>query len=177
MLLRELIDIERGKALDTKDVLAMSYRKNLRYLYYDDIGNKTLKDLLPSKDSGLLILFVDHRNPKKEVGHFVLLFRNQRSGLHFFDPLGLGLRNLLQITHSRTKLQQLLKGHKFHNNKIAYQSKENEVQTCGRHVITRWNAASLKAKEYEDLLHHPGLDPDEIVILMTMDRDLSKLSI
>jgi hypothetical protein len=175
MFLRKLIELERQKPLDKDDVLAMAFRKGLKYLYYDDIGKRSLKQLLPGKSSGLLILFTDHRHPKKKIGHFVLLFRNPRSGLTFFDPLGLGLRNLLHVTHSRAKLQELLKGHDFENNKIAYQSKASEVQTCGRHVICRWNAASLTAKEYEDLMHHPGLDPDEIVILMTMDRDFSKI--
>jgi hypothetical protein len=177
MLLRKLIELERGKPLGVDDVMKMSYRKGLRYLDYDHIGNKTLKQLLPTRNSGLLILFTDHRSGSKKIGHFCLLFRNERSGLTFWDPYGLGLRNVTKVTKSRKKLQELLKGHDFHNNKIAYQVREGDVNTCGRHCATRWNAAQLHANEYEDLMHDPRLDSDHIVLLMTIEHDLTKLKL
>ena len=67
MILRQFIEKERAKALDKNDVMAMSYRPGLKYLYYDDIGNKTLKQLLPEKNSARLILFVDHSHPKRKI--------------------------------------------------------------------------------------------------------------
>ena len=43
MYLKELIDLEREKPMGPKEVLALSYRKNLRSIDYDDIKGKTLK--------------------------------------------------------------------------------------------------------------------------------------
>ena len=103
MKLQHLIEIEQQKPLEKDDVLKMSQRKNLRYLYYDDIkSSDTLKKLLPEPDSGLLILFVTH-NQNSEVGHFCLFFRNKRSGMHFFDSYGFGLKRVLDITGSSNK--------------------------------------------------------------------------
>ena len=180
MLLADLIEIEQQKPLDKDDVLKMSQRKNLRYLYYDDIkSNDTLHKLLPEPDSGLLILFVTH-NQNSEVGHFCLFFRNKRSGIHFFDPYGFGLKKVLDITGSSNKIQNLMHGHDVHINKHAYQRMHKgraAINTCGRHCITRWNAAHLKPKEYEDLMYHRSLDPDEIVTLLTLEQDLVSLKV
>lgn len=178
MQLQELLDIEQQKALDKDDVLKMSYRKNLRYLYYDDIKKTdTLKKLLPEASSGLLLLFVMHGGSSK-IGHFCLLFRHPRSGTHVFDPYGMGLHKILDITGSNDKLERLIRGHDVHINKHKYQQMHKgdaAINTCGRHCITRWNCAQMKVSEYEDLMHHRGIDPDTIVTLMTLEQDLSKL--
>ena len=180
MKLQHLIEIEQQKPLEKDDVLKMSQRKNLRYLYYDDIkSSDTLKKLLPEPDSGLLILFVTH-NQNSEVGHFCLFFRNKRSGMHFFDSYGFGLKRVLDITGSSNKIQKLISGHDIHINKIPFQKMHKgraAINTCGRHCITRWNAAHLKPKEYEDLLYHPALDSDEIVTLLTLEQDLVSLKV
>lgn len=174
MTLHEFIDKELLIPLDKDRVLAMSTRPGLGYLYYDDLKKKTsLKQLLPKRNSGKLILFVKHDG--SEIGHFCLLFRHQRSGLHFFDPYGMGLRRVLEVTNSTTLLEQLLQGTEVHINKHAFQHMKDgkrAINTCGRHCITRWNACHLTPKEYESLMHHRALSPDEIVTLMTMERDL-----
>ena len=178
MYLEELLEAEQSKPLHKDLVMKLSYRKGLKYLYYDDLKpSDTLKTLLPQKNSGVLILFVMHGR-ESEVGHFCLLFRNQKSGLHFIDSYGMGLRKVIEITHSAKKLEKLIHGHNIHINKHRFQVMEKgqrAVNTCGRHCITRWNAAQLKPKDYENLMYHPSLDPDEIVTLMTMETDISKI--
>ena len=180
MLLQDLIEIEQQKPLDKDDVLKMSQRKNLRYLYYDDIkSSDTLHKLLPEPDSGLLILFVTHKQ-NSEVGHFCLFFRNKRSGIHFFDSYGFGLKKVLDITGSSNKIQNLMHGHDVHINKHPYQRMHKgraAINTCGRHCITRWNSSHLKPKEYEDLMYHRSLDSDEIVTLLTLEQDLVSLKV
>jgi hypothetical protein len=177
MILRHFIEKERGKALGKDDVMRMSYRKGLRYLYYDDIGNKTLKELLPEKNSARLILFVDHKHPKRKIGHFCLLFRHERSGLHFWDPYGLGLRVVTHMTKSKKKLEKILERTDVQINKHQYQQRKNDVNTCGRHCITRWNCAQMKELEYERFVHDSRLNSEEIVILLTLEQDLSKLKL
>lgn len=178
MYLTELLEVEQQKALHKDIVMKLSYRPNLKYLYYDDLKpSDTLKTLLPQKNSGVLILFVMH-GTKSQVGHFCLLFRNEKSGLHFFDSYGMGLRKVIQVTHSAKRLEKLISGHDIHINKHRFQVMEKgqrAVNTCGRHCITRYNAAQLKPKEYENLMYHPSLDPDEIVTLMTMEMDLTQI--
>ena len=65
-----------------KEVLALAYRKGLRSIDYDDLAGKSLKTLLPGEESGLLILFTDHSHPDSKVGHFCLLFKTKRTGIH-----------------------------------------------------------------------------------------------
>ena len=177
MILRQFIERERAKPLDKDDVMKMAYRPGLRYLYYDDIGNKTLKQLLPEKNSGRLILFVDHSHPKRKIGHFCLLFQHERSGLTFFEQYGLGLRVVTHMTRSKKKLEVLLQHTDVHINKNKYQQRKQDVNTCGRHCITRWNCAQMKAGEYERFMHDPKLSTEEIVIMLTLEQDLSKLKI
>ncbi len=172
MLLRELIELERAKPLSADTVMKMSYRSGLVYLYYDAIGKKTLKQLLPKEGSGVLILFVDHKTSRK-IGHFCLLFRHK--GIHFFDPLGLGLAVVTHRTGSRDKLLKLLKGHHAHINKHKFQRLDTDVNTCGRHCITRWNASHFTPKQYNQLMHYPGMQPDDIVVMMTLEKDISAI--
>ena len=175
MYLRQLVEQEREKPMGAKEVLALAYRKGLRSMNYDELKGKTLKALLPGEESGLLILFTDNSHPDSPVGHFCLLFKTKRTGIIFFDPYGLGLQNVTRITKSRRNLQQLLERVDFHNNKVKYQKLQDSVQTCGRWCVTRWNAGHLKPKEFERLMYDKRLRGDDIVVLMTMEQDLSKL--
>ena len=176
MLLKQLIEAERAKPMSVKDVMALSYRKGLRSVDYDDLKGKTLKQILVGPESGVLVFFKDHR-PGRDVGHFCLLYQTKKTGIVFFDPLGLGLRNVTKVTQSKKYLQRMLEGREFHNSKVKYQKLDDSVQTCGRWCVTRWNAAHLKPKEFERLLFHGGIPGDDVVVLMTMERDLTKLKI
>jgi hypothetical protein len=176
MILDDFIDQEQRIPLDKDDVLKLIYRPGVRYFYYNDIGPRTtLKHLLPKPNSGCVILFVSE---KKEIGHFCLLFRHKRSGLHFFDPYGFGLKRVIDLTGSDHRLQQLIKGTDIKINKHAFQKMKKgrvAVNTCGRHVACRYNAAHMTSEEYERFLYHRSMDPDEIVTMLTCEQDISKL--
>jgi hypothetical protein len=174
MYFREFMEKERAKPLGPEEVLALCYRKNIKSMDYEDLKGKSLSKLL-ANNSAILILFTDHSQPSKPVGHFCLLFKFNNK-IEFFDPVGLGLQNVTSITHSRKHLQKLLQGHEFHNNKTKYQRQENDTQTCGRHCSTRWNMAGFSPKKYQMFMHDKRLSPDDIVTLMTMDNDLTGLN-
>ena len=175
MLLRDLVGKVESQPMDAGYVKKLSQRKGLKYLEYKDVVGKSMRQLLPSKISGVLILIMDNRK-NSNVGHFVLLMRHPRSGVTFFDPYGFGIHQLLRMTHNNSHLERLLKSaHNAHDNRIKYQKRANDIQTCGRHVVTRWNAASLTHKEYSDLMHLPGFTTDEVVTLLTLESDLSHL--
>jgi hypothetical protein len=176
MILDDFIQKEQQVPLDKDDVMKLIYRPGARYFYYNDIRKTTtLKQLLPKRNSGCVILFVSKNS---EIGHFCLLFRHERSGLHFYDPYGFGLKKVIDLTGSDHKLQQLIRGKDIHINKHAFQKLKKgrvAINTCGRHIATRYNAAHMKPDEYEKFLYHRSMDPDEIVTMLTCEQDLSKL--
>ena len=175
MLLRDIISTVKTDPMDVKHVRRLSQRPGLKYLEYKNVVNKSLKDLLPKRISGVLILVMDNRK-NSNVGHYVLLMRHPRSGITFFDPYGYGVSELLRMTKNSPHLTRLLQQvRNAHDNRIPYQKKAHDIKTCGRHVITRWNSAGLTAKEYENLMHLPGFTADEIVTLLTLESDLAQV--
>lgn len=171
MLLRNIIQKLESKPEEPKNVMKMSARPGLKYYEYEQTKNMSLAQLLPKSVSGALILIMDNHSTSN-VGHFVLLMRHPRSGVTFFDPYGFGISRLLVKTKNENHLQKKLPNN-VHDNRIPFQKKADDINTCGRHVICRYNAAALKPKEYQALMQLPGLSPDDIVLLMTIGADLA----
>ena len=160
-----------SKPEEPKNVMNMSMRPGLKYYEYEHTKNMSLNKLLPHPVSGALILIMD-KNSNGNVGHFVLLMRHPRSGITFFDPYGFGLSRLLTKTKNQRHLEQKFPSKVF-DNRIPYQKRSDDIQTCGRHVVCRWNAAAMKPREYQSMMQLPGLTPDDIVMLMTLGGDLA----
>ena len=175
MLLKKVVRLLRAKALGDDEVLAMASRHGLKSMDYEKVARSNLSRILNKPTSGVLLFFTDHSKPNKPIGHFCLLYRTPQTGIVFFDPLGNSLHGVLRITHNKNGLLKKLAGVEISQNKVQYQQQSKEVQTCGRHCVTRWNAATLSAKEYAGLMHLPGLTPDDIVTLLTLEGDLPKL--
>ena len=57
MKLEEFIKFERGMPLDVASVKRLVKRPNMRFIFYDAIGKKTLGQLLPKRECGMMILF------------------------------------------------------------------------------------------------------------------------
>ena len=175
-MLRHFIQQEKQKTLTINEVLAMSKRKGLRAIEYDKLHKVTLKTLLPSETSGVLILFMDKRNKNSNVGHYCLLFRSPQCGVVFFDAYGKGYQNIVELSRNKDKLHNLLKTTDAFINKKPYQARKHS-ETCGRHCVVRWDCSHLKPNEYAALMSDPKLSPDEIVILFTSDADLTKFKV
>ena len=171
MLLRNIMRNLESKPEAPEDVMKMSMRPGLKYYEYEQTKNMTLKQLLPKPVSGALILMMD-KHSTSNVGHFVLLMQHPRSGIIFFDPYGFGLARLIQKTKNEKHLLSKLP-HMYSDNRIPFQKKADDIQTCGRHVVCRYNAAAMNPKEYQAMMHLPGLTPDDIVMLMTIGADLA----
>ena len=172
--LARFIRHERSLPLPWKRLKQMVFRKNLRYKTYDKIRTTdTIRSLLPESESGLVVLFMDRKKRNSGVGHFVLLFRHPRSGIHFFDPLGVGLRKDAMLTGNDNRLLNILKHHSVEQNRIKYQEMAKDTQSCGRHVVMRYNAASLTPEEYMRLMTYRGIKRDDLVTLLTLPADLA----
>ena len=172
-MLRHLIQKEKMKPLGAKDALAMSHRTGLRTMEYDSVKGKSLKQLLPTATSGVLLLLMDKRKPQSKVGHWILFFRSPECGVVLFEPYGLGLRSILKVSKNPNLLQKIMSESDVHVNKQEYQ-KRDHAETCARHCVTRWNAAHLKPKDYAALMHDPRLSPDDVVIMLTLSQDLTQ---
>ena len=172
--LTDFVKYERGLPLDMDQVKKLVTRKGLRYKTYDEIVKQrmTLKSLLPTTESGVLILFEDHSHANRDIGHFCLLFRNKRTGVHFFDPLGLGLGTVARLTGNSAYLLNLFRGTHVTHNQTKFQSLAKDVQACGRHCAVRYNLASFTEREYADALTLGPLKYDDVVTLLTLEGDL-----
>lgn len=173
MLLRNILRKYESVPEAPEDVMKMSMRRGLVYIEYEKTKKASLQQLLPKDVCGVLLLIMNN-NKNSNVGHFCLLMKHPRSGITFFDPYGLGLSRILNKTNNERHLEIKLSKVRHHDNRVPYQKKQDDIQTCGRHVVCRYNAASMKAKEYQQLMHLPGLLPDDIVTLMTCGEDLAK---
>ena len=172
----DFVRYERSLPLGFDEVKALVSRPGLTYKTYDSIVRQraTLKSLLPKKNCGVLILFEDQHHTNRDIGHFCLLFKNARTGLHFFDPLGLGLGTVARLTGNSAYLLKLFRGNHVKQNNTKFQTLAKDVQACGRHCAVRYNLASFSEKEYADAISLGPLKYDDVVTLLTLERDLVK---
>ena len=174
MRLDEFLKFERGMPLDVAGVKRLVKRPNLRFIFYDDIGRKTLEALLPKKECGMLILFRDTSGKNQGIGHFVLLFKHPTSGTHYFDHLGLGMRRDAELTgNDPDVIKRLIAGKGVVSNKHAFQKLAHDVQSCGRHVACRYNMAHFDEGAYRKFLSYKGIASDDLVTLLTLSNDLA----
>ena len=179
--MKSLVDFvryERAKPLGFDDLRPMVMRKGLRYMEYATVakGAHSLKSLLPKTVSGVLILFTDKAKRNGKIGHFCLLFKHPRSGVHFFDPLGVGLLTVDRLTGNTDVLLRVLKAHHVQQNSTRFQKLQHDTQSCGRHCVTRYNLADFTPDEYRNALRIRSLSYDDVVTLLTLNRDLSSWS-
>lgn len=110
-----------------------------------------------------------------EFGHWTCLFKRQNGddpenyAIEFFDPCAQipddHNRNLGM--HPDSRLLRLLDqtGRDIHYNNKRLQKVAPDINTCGRHVITRLYLSEIPIEEYVELFD--GLDGDEIVVDIT----------
>ena len=186
MSLNEFMQYELAKPQSWSEMKKYIFRKNVREVDSTDIkASTTLKQLLPSGNCGVVILFLKQPHEKTledkkrdkagepNVGHFCLLFRHKRSGVHFFDPLGVGLRTVIEKTGANSNLVKILSAAHVNQNKVKFQERRDDVQSCGRHCAMRYNMAYMKPAEYATFMRHKKLSFDEAVLLLTLSNDLT----
>ena len=168
--LQDFIKHERVQALTIDRLHTMTIRKNIRFREYSKIKRSdTLRSLLGG-EGALVILWDNEHDPS--VGHYTLLFR-YGGRLEYFDPYGLTIQKLCAITQNDpTKLLHILKGHHYGSNRVAMQSRREDVNTCGRFCVTRWNFAEFTLKQFYGVFQYK-ISRDDLVILFTLPGDFS----
>lgn len=169
--LESYIKKEEARPLDVDTLKTYMRRPGLKFIEYEKIAKDTkLKELL-GPSGGVCILWSSPG--KKSIGHFTGLFRKGRS-LLWFDPTGLAIHRLAEITHNPFVLQKKLEEARHVTyNRFKYQQIRANVQSCGRHVLCRWNMLHLSDSEYRGVMTHRHLNPDQIATMCTLPDDLS----
>ncbi len=113
------------------------------------------------------------------TGHWVAMLKRGNT-IEYFDPYGKKPDNPLSwltadakeaLDESTSHLYPLLRKSKCKVNYSTFPYQENtaDVNTCGRHCITRLVLKDHSLEQYHDIISRSGLDPDTFVCLFTHD--------
>jgi len=127
---------------------------------------------------GRAILFVPQQN--EQQGHWTCLIKRGRE-IEFFDPYGeppdtqkdtISDAQLEKMRMNEPLLHDLLVNnpYKIIYNKVQLQKLENDVNTCGRHVVSRLLFCRQPVASYRERIRKSGLHPDEFVVKLTYDE-------
>ena len=175
MTLEKYLKREEQQPLTKERLKTYMRRPGLKFIDYADIkqGTSIVSLLGKGKYGGVCILW---SSGDGAIGHFTGLFRKGKTIMHF-DPTGLPIHRLAQLTSNPFVLQKKLEElkHVTYNRKKFQQIKDN-VQSCGRHVLCRWNLLNLSEREYESVMTHRKLSSDDIAVIFTIPNDLQHWS-
>jgi hypothetical protein len=142
-------------------------------LRYEELANYESIEQVLGKWANAVILYPTGR----EIGHWVgVLYTWDDKGkgiiIEFFDPYGISPDREGRVTGYRTPhlLSKLLQKANFpvHYNQYKFQEIDDDVATCGRHVVNRIRNQHLPLKDYTRLfkLKKP-LESDILVTALT----------
>lgn len=133
---------------------------------------KSIDDVLD--DKGRLILL--YLTMDQSTGHWVCLLKLRNSNiLEYFDPYGnyepdgeakwISVEKQKEFGQYSKKLTDLLESSKYEikSNAYPFQKDKMDMNTCGRHCVTRLYFKHLSLPQYVELVESTGLTPDEFV--------------
>lgn len=147
----------------------------------------TLDSILGAGDCGF-VLFVQKEKPSLVSGHWLAAIRRASEGtVLLFDPYGgrsspwnlnrtfISNRQLDALDQSEPHLDNLVKaaGLKPVYSTVRYQRMKEGVNTCGRHCVVRVLNREKSEEEYKEYISkfdEFGLNPDQAVTLITLER-------
>lgn len=145
----------------------------LEILAYPDLLKATHIDQVLDPKGRLLLLYLTE---DENTGHWIcLLKRRGTKVIEFFDPYGnkrpddqgkwITSQKRRQFGQESKHLTKLLNSspYKIMSNAFPFQSETMNVNTCGRHCVTRLYFKHLALPEYIRMVESTGLDADEFV--------------
>lgn len=164
---RSLTDDDFEKAIDT-NIFTYPYLENVRDIdeVFDEEGRALMLYLTESETSG----------------HWIALLKKGKN-IEFFDPYGIGpdeqskwlsedkLEKFRQDTPLLTNLLRKAKseGYTITVNRHKFQKDKDDINTCGRHALTRLIFKKLSLPQYKAMIDKSKLTPDEFVSLYTLN--------
>jgi hypothetical protein len=169
------MDQAKAYALSDDDIRSL-LGGNIKVTTYPDLEKLShLNELFDSK--GRAVLFIPQQSERQ--GHWVCLIKNGRE-IEFFDPYGeppeaqkdtVPKSKLEQMRMNEPQLARLLddSGYRILFNKVQLQQLKDDVQTCGRHCVTRLLYYRHPIQSYRRIIERSGMSPDEFVVKVTYD--------
>lgn len=169
--------------LDGNDLIVMSTKlgnSGCKFMNYNDLVNiSNIDGLFKDGNNTMYILLQIESGGGSPIGHWVSIIDygegfDPRYG--HYDSYGFTIDQELAFTHSEPLLQQLLTGVRLEESRVKHQQfkdKRHDVNTCGRHTVTRSVFYYLTNAEYNKLIIQPILkdqdvrNPDVMVSLLT----------
>ena len=109
------------------------------------------------------VFFHGHPTPTR---HWTLLWKN-KTGIHFFDPLGFSWLQLFRKTHEPHKgLFRQFKQHNVKSSLHKLQRNDPRINDCGYHVAIRSLFLHMSADRYAKFIKQSGMTPDQTVAFL-----------
>lgn len=173
------MDAAKAYALSDDDIRKL-LGGSIKITTYPDLENVRHIDQLFDKH-GRAILFVPQSN--EQEGHWCCLIKRHKT-IEFFDPYGeppeaqkdtLSEAQLEKMKMDEPRLAELLTNnpYKIIFNKVQLQKLSNDVNTCGRHCVSRLLYHKYPVQKYREIIKQSRMTPDEFVVKLTYD-DLGK---
>lgn len=180
--------------LDGEDLVIMSSKlgnPNVKWILYDDLATvNNIEELFTSGNNTMYILLSIEATTGQPIGHWVSIIKygdradsldaSSRKSVDYdyghYDSYGFTIDQELAFTHAKPLLVDLLTGVRLEESRVKHQQfkdKQHDVNTCGRHTVTRSVFYYLSNKEYDRLIIQPILkdndvrNPDVMVSLLT----------
>lgn len=138
-----------------------------RWLVYDDLQNFKTIDQVLSLGAAVILLQIEARNAPK-VGHFIVLL-DHGNHIEHFDSYGLTIDEEVAITqeHHLTNMFKMSR-RPIRENVKKLQTLREDVNTCGRWVVTRLLLRSYELDKFLKIIGFFHVNPDDLVSIMTM---------
>jgi hypothetical protein len=161
----------QGYALGEDDVRKMI--PDLKILSYPQLLKATSIDQVLDKKGRLLLLYLTQ---DQNTGHWVCLLKRRNTDfIEYFDPYGNyrpdgeaswntpeEQREFQQSTKQLTRLLES-SPYEVKSNAHHFQSNKKDVNTCGRHCVTRLYFKHLSLPDYIKLVEDSCVSPDDLV--------------
>ena len=157
----------------TGEQMTLITENKCRVVTYEELERcETIDDCFRDK-LGLIILY----QKKSNNGHWAIIYKTGDDTLNFFDSYGFQMDSELKFSdfnlrqHNGVATPHLTalidkSMYKLTQNKVQYQKKENDINTCGRHACVRFRMREYNNKQYEDLFKK--VDSDFYVSSLTL---------
>ena len=135
-----------------------------------------IDEVFDRKGRALMLYLTENEH----TGHWICMLKKGNE-IEYFDPYGdygpdeeaewLPPSKLRELDQDEPRLSQLIKqsGYKVKKNPYAFQKDKMDINTCGRHCVTRLTLQNLPLDKYEKLVTATPLPPDKFVAYFTYD--------
>ena len=149
-----------------------------RFYLYNQLRDIKSVDALMAGHNSVFILFdIVADGQITPVGHWNVVIQNDH-GISVYDPYGLTLGQDLVLTGEPPYLTDILsRGAPIDDSKFRHQMFKDDLNTCGRHTVTRAVFWFMTNAQYDELVIAPLTrdkivrDPDAFVSLLTAFLD------